>query len=126
MAEPTDHSRPYGQNPYRNYDKGVPFLYQGAPPPHQVHPLARVVRVGDRAWPLERLRQAGRLEEEDMVLTWTEGQASALEAEVIAEGREVGNVTVMDAAGMPVVHEVVFAFAFHAFTPDGKWMLGSQ
>ena len=26
--------------------------------------------------------------------------------------------------GQDVVHEVVFAFAFHAFEPDGIWMTG--
>ena len=124
MAEPAAHQRPYGENPYRGYDSGVPFLYRGEDPPHGIRPLARVVRVGDRAWPVERLRAAGRIEEAGMVLTWTEGQASALSTTDIAEGREVGNIRVTSRDGAPVVHEVVFAFAFHAFTPEGEWMLG--
>lgn len=50
--------------------------------------------------------------------------ASALDAADIAAGRDVGAIRVQDAAtGRDVVHEVVFAFAFHAFHPDGLWML---
>ena len=124
MAEPTAHQRPYGTNPYRGYDSGVPFLYRGEDPPHDIHPLTRVVRVGERAWPIIRVQQAGRLEEAGLVLTWTEGQASALSTEEIAEGHEVGNIRVTASDGTPVVHEIVFAFAFHAFTPEGEWLLG--
>jgi len=126
MDEPAAHGRPYGVNPYQGYDAGRPFLYRGEDPPHGLHPLVRVVRVGDRAWPLSRLRAAGRLEEAGVVLTWTEGQASALSTQEIAEGHEVGNVAVAAPDGAPVVHEVVFAFAFHAFTPEGEWMLGAE
>ena len=126
MARPAEHARHYGANPYRGYDTGTPFLYRGENPPHNVHPLVRVVRVGDRAWPMTRLREARRLEEAGLVLTWKEGQASALDRSTIADGREVGNVVVTTPDGSPVVFEVVFAFAFHAFTPDGEWMLGVQ
>jgi hypothetical protein len=58
-------------------------------------------------------------------LSWVKGQASALDTRVIGEGREVGDVRVYDAAtGAGVIHEVVFAFAFQAFEPDGIWMMG--
>jgi len=126
MAEPDGYSRPYGLNPYEGYDTGIPFLYKGDPPPHNIYPLARVVRVGERAWPLDRLRGAGRIEEAGYVLSWTEGQASALSDRTIDDGREVGDVVVTDAAGAPVIFEVVFAFAFHAFAPEGTWMLGAD
>ncbi|CUH80223.1 DUF3179 domain-containing protein [Tropicibacter naphthalenivorans] len=123
MAEPA-WSRPYGSNPYRRYDTSQrPFLYSGAPPPHGIAPLARVVRVGERAWPLERLRQAERIEEGGVVLEWARGQASALDAGQISAGRDVGNVRVR-AEGRDVAHDVMFAFAFDAFWPDGVWMLG--
>lgn len=126
MAEPRGHGRSYGRNPYAGYDGAArPFLYRGEDPPHGIAPLARVVRVRDRAWPLERLRRAGRLEEAGVRLFWRRGQASALDTGRLADGREVGDVVVVDAAtGEPVVHEVVFAFAFHAFHPEGTWMLG--
>jgi hypothetical protein len=123
MDEP-DWSRTYGRNPYVGYDSARPFLYDGEAPPHGIEPLARVVRVGDRAWPLERLVAAGELREAGLVLRWRPGQASALDAAAIGEGREVGSVRVLDEAGRDVVHDLPFAFAFHAFHPDGEWMLG--
>lgn len=116
--------RAYGSNPYAGYDTNPrPFLYQGEMPPHGIHPVARVVRVGERAWPLERLREAGELREAGLVLSWREGQASAMDSRRIAEGREVGSVRVRDEAGQEVVHDMPFAFAFHAFHPDGEWMI---
>lgn len=125
MARPTGHLRPYGRNPYSSYDSSAwPFLYRGERPPHDIDPLARVVRVGARAWPLSRLSEVGEIVEAGMRLTWREGQASALDSGVIADGREVGDVRVEDAeSGALVAHEVIFAFVFHAFEPDGDWMI---
>jgi hypothetical protein len=125
MDEP-NWRRSYGQNPYVSYDTSIrPFLYDGEKPPHGVDPLARVLRVGNRAWPLNRLRQVGALREAGLTITWTKGQASALDSSNIGEGREVGNIRVRDVAGRDVVHDIPFAFAFHAFYPDGQWMLGN-
>lgn len=115
--------RAYGTNPYRNYDTTRPFLYSGEDPPRGIPPLERVVRVGDRAWPLTRLRAEGTITEAGLTLSWAEGQASALDTGDIGEGREVGNVRVRDAQGRDVAHDIPFAFAFHAFHPDGRWML---
>jgi hypothetical protein len=117
--------RQYGANPYVRYDSSNrPFLYSGEMPPHDIPALARVVRVGDAAWPLTRLSEAGELTEAGVTFTWQEGQASALDAARIGAGKEVGNVRVRDAAGNDLAHDVMFAFAFHAFWPDGAWMLG--
>lgn len=124
MAEPR-FGRPYGRNPYVNYDSSAqPFLYQGENPPHGIPPLVRVIRVGDRAWPMTRLREAGEVTEAGVTLTWTEGQASALDGRNIADSKEVGTVRVKDAQGKDLPHDVMFAFAYHAFWPDGEWMLG--
>ncbi|MBZ0130020.1 MAG: DUF3179 domain-containing protein [Rhodobacteraceae bacterium] len=118
-------ARPYGRNPYVGYDGSFrPFLYSGENPPHDIPPLSRVVRVGDRAWPLERLRAGGDLREGGVVISWVAGQASALDTARIADGRDVGSIRVRDAAGRDVAHDVMFAFAFHAFFPEGIWMLG--
>ena len=123
MARP-DHTRDYGRNPYVRYDSSKrPFLYSGERPPHGIEPLARVVRVGARAWPMERLRRAGEISEAGVVISWVAGQASALDAGQIAQGKEVGTIRVRDGAGRDVAHDVMFAFAFHAFWPKGKWML---
>ena len=112
--------RQYGRNPYTSRR---PFLYNGEMPPHDIHPLARVVRVGDRAWPVERLRDESEVTEAGVTISWTSGQASALDQYGIGDGRDVGTIRVKDAAGRDVPHDVLFAFAYHAFWPDGEWML---
>jgi len=124
MAEPA-HRRSYGTNPYRGYDSSArPFLYSGENPPHGIDPLSRVVRVGERAWPMDRLRKAGEIREAGMVISWAAGQASALDSGDIGKGRDVGSIRVRDGAGRDMAHDVMFAFAFHAFWPKGAWMLG--
>ncbi len=123
MAQPA-HNRDYGRNPYRGYDSlSRPFLYSGEIPPHGIAPLERVVRVGDRAWPLTRLAEAGQVQEAGVTLTWRAGQASALDTARIAKGRDVGSIRVRDGQGRDLPHDVMFAFAFHAFWPQGRWML---
>lgn len=123
MDEP-DFSRSYGRNPYERYDSSVqPFLFRGDLPPHGVPALARVVRVGDRAWPLERVRRSGTINEVGLTIEWQKGVASALDTRRISEGRDVGSVRVRNASGEDVVHDLLFAFAFHAFWPTGQWML---
>ncbi len=118
--------RPYGANPYQRYDSSrKPFLYNGELPPHDIPALARVVRVGDRAWTMERIRAETPLTEAGVTLPWAEGQASALDTAEINAGKEVGTVRVRDAAGNDLPHDVMFAFAYHAFWPDGDWMLGN-
>ena len=123
MEEPS-YNRDYGRNPYRNYDSSAkPFLYDGAQPPHGIAPLERVVRVGDRAWRLNRLAEEGEVREAGVTISWRAGQASALDAGQIGQGRDVGSIRVRDSAGSDVPHDVMFAFAFDAFWPDGTWML---
>ena len=126
MAEPQGFRRQYGQNPYDGYDSAArPFLYRGDPPPFGIAPLARVIQVKNRAWPMERLRVAGVIEEAGYRIEWKAGMASALDDRVIANSRDIGSIRVFDMAGNPVAHEVVFAFALDAFLGDkAQWMLG--
>ena len=125
MAEPTGFRRAYGRNPYVSYDSSDwPFLYDGSAPPHGIDPLARVVRVGDRAWPLARLASEGLVDEAGLRISWEAGVASALDTGQIAQGRDIGAIRVRNGSGQDVPHDVMFAFAFHAFWPDGQWMLG--
>lgn len=125
MAEPQGYRRDYGTNPYVGYDTGRPFLYRGENPPDGINPVERVVRIGNRAWPMTRLSDQGEIVEAGYRLTWKAGQASALDSARISEGREVGDIRVYDAAtGENVIHEIVFAFAFQGFEPDGIWMTG--
>ncbi len=124
MDQPA-YPRSYGMNPYRNYDSAArPFLYSGKNPPHGISPLMRVVRVGDRAWPLDRLAREGEVKEAGVTISWHAGQASALDSGRISKSRDVGSIRVRDGQGRDVVHDVMFAFAFDAFWPQGIWMLG--
>ncbi|MDX6749855.1 DUF3179 domain-containing protein [Geminicoccaceae bacterium 1502E] len=121
LAPPEPRRRPYGSNPYVGYDSAaMPFLYRGEVP-EGIAPLARVVVVGERAWSLEKLRAAGEIDLDGLRLSWRPGQVSALDAPVIAESREVGDVVVERRTGSgfeDVAHHVTFAFVFHAFHPD--------
>ncbi|MGF1610883.1 MAG: DUF3179 domain-containing protein [Kiloniellales bacterium] len=115
--------RPYGRNPYAGYDSAPrPFLYDGSVP-EGIAPLAYVVAVGDQAWPLDLLREKEELRDGDLVLRWEPGATSALDHNVIAEGRDIGNVTVQRQGAdgpVDVVYDLTFAFVFHAFRPEGR------
>ncbi len=118
----------YGRNPYVGYDsQDRPYaqFYNGENPPHDIPALMRVVRVGEAAWPISRFEEAAEVVENGVRITWRAGQASAMDTGVIAEGRDVGTIRVFDAqTGENLPHDVIFAFAFHAFWPEGDWMLG--
>jgi Protein of unknown function (DUF3179) len=92
---PTDPSaRPYGVNPYAGYDSAArPFLYRGEIP-EGLEPMTRVVAVGNKAWSLGLLRQRRQIETADFVISWEGGQASALDTQEVAAGRDVGNILV--------------------------------
>lgn len=123
MATPP-YPRRYGQNPYFRYDSNErPFLYNGENPPHDISPIARVVRVGDTAWLLDDLAKAEEITDGNIVLSWRKGQASALDHTRFDISRDVGSVRVRDLDGNDLAHDVMFAFAFHAFWPDGEWKL---
>lgn len=115
----------YGRNPYVRYDSSSrPFLYSGELPPHGIDPMERVVRVGDRAWPMTRIGVEREISETGVTLSWAGEQASALDTARIGRGRSVGTIRVRDAEGRDLAHDVMFAFAYHAFFPEGQWMLG--
>jgi hypothetical protein len=118
--------RRYGANPYASYDSSTrPFLYRGGMPKN-VAPLSRVVAVEGRAWALAMVRKKGKFETPDgLVVTWEAGQNSAMDASVIAQGADVGNVVVQrrdKATGVltDVAYRIDFAFAFFAFRPKIK------
>lgn len=116
--------RDYGRNPYLGYDStAMPFLYRGEYD-GPGSPMMRVVAVPgrDEAWSFDFLREVLTVEAGDLVIRWTPGQVSALDADRIAEGRDVGTVTVqrrLPGGGLEdATYSVPFAFAFHAFNPD--------
>ncbi len=122
---PTDaRARDYGRNPYVGYDSAPrPFLFDGSYD-GPGSPLMRVVAVEglDRAYSLELVRAAGAVVDEPFVIRWRPGQRSALDTARIAEGRDVGTVTVQrqraDGTLEDVVYDVPFAFALRAFRPE--------
>ncbi len=122
---PTDDSaRPYGMTPFASMDtRRASRRFSKWPVPRSLSPMDYVVVVGDRAWPLDRVREAGRLVEEGVTLEWRAGRNSLHDSQRIAQGRDLGSVEVTDQSGELVVHDLVFAFAFAAFLPDGDWML---
>ncbi len=116
--------RPYGGSAYAGYDRSArPFLYDGKLPDN-IAPMERVVTVEDRAWALTLVRRKQRIETADgLIITWQPGQTSALDKNRISKSRDVGNVLVQrieNGQMADVPYGVDFAFAFHAFHPDGE------
>ncbi len=116
-------ARSYGSNPYVGYEtSGIPFLFDGDLP-EDIKPMERVVVVDDRAWSLGFLQDQITVRDDTLVIQWSPGQASALDTRRIADGKDVGTVTVqrqVDGTLVDVHHKVTFAFVFHAFNPDGQ------
>ncbi|NKB52955.1 MAG: DUF3179 domain-containing protein [Rhizobiaceae bacterium] len=130
--------RPYGRNPYVNYDiAATPFLYRGSMP-EGISPMARVVVVrrsggegggeGDGGGgeepivvALELLRKSAIMKVGSVQLSWKTGQASALHTSDIAKGRDVGTVSVTQISdGADLAYDVTFAFVAHAFHPKAE------
>lgn len=127
MAPPRESTAPYGKNPYFQYDSARrPFLYRGKTPAG-IDPLARVVAVDGTAYDLALVQKERMIEEAGLRISWVAGQASALDARNIADGRDVGTVVVqrmlLDGTWRDVPYDVTFAFAFHAFETEGRWRL---
>ena len=116
--------RPYGENPYVKYEQSNwPFLFRGNYQ-SEIPPLARVVAVENNAWPLSLVRKFKEIKYKNFLITWKEGQNSALDTKQISKGRDVGTVYVfqIDKQGnqIPISYQIPFAFTFNAFYPNGK------
>ncbi len=113
-------TRAYGSNPYQGYDSApAPFLYRGKLP-QNIEPMARVVRVGPRAWSLDFVRRnTPVVTDGGLRIEWIAGQNSALDSRLISRGRDIGNVRVTRAQD-DVAYSIDFAFAFFAFHPQGE------
>lgn len=120
LVPPAWGRRAYGRNPYEGYDsQPTPFLYSGKLP-RGIEPMARVVRIGTRAWALTYVRKHTPIVTDDgLRIEWREGQNSALDRASISKGKDIGNVRV-SRGGEPVAYSVDFAFAFFAFYPKGE------
>ena len=103
LSRDTGNRRDYGRNPYRGYDSGNPFMYDG-PPDDRLPALERVVAIlideEALAVPFSVLEREPvvryTLEEQDLVVFFKKGTASSLDAGDIAEGRDVGATGVFD------------------------------
>jgi hypothetical protein len=97
----TGWDRPYGTNPYADYDSGSPFLYRGDAPPltdENLRTLDRILTVAQdneiQHYSYKTLRQEkvinDQLNNRKIVVFWSTGTASALDASRINDGRDVG------------------------------------
>lgn len=111
-----------GFNPYQGYDSSSkPFLYSGSFP-EGIRPLDYVLAVDGEAWSIDLLRRVKRVEKDDLVITWEPGQNAAMDERNISEGQDIGNIVVQRKVGnelVDAVHDVTFAFSFHAFNKEG-------
>lgn len=116
---PTDPAaRPYGKNPYAGYSQAArPFLY-GGDMPKDIAPMAPVVIVGMRAWSLAYVKERRKVVANGLVIEWKPGQSDALGGATVFEGDDIGNL-IVTRNGKDVAHHLSFAFAYHAFHPDG-------
>ena len=125
---PTDpNAQNYGHTPYVRMDSRndtaaqFPFLI-----PEGVGPLDRVVVMGNEVWLLKKLKEVGRIEATDLVISWSPGMNSVQDTRWIPFGRDIGNVRVQYKSSMgwiDALHNTTFAFAFAAFHPNGVWHL---
>lgn len=111
-------------NPYTGYDSSArPFLYSG-PLPNGIPAMERVVKLRDespaRAYSFSHLANNGPVKVDGISVAMTGVQTSALDGRDIASSREVATVTATNEKGEDVVHDIIFAFVFHAFFPDGE------
>lgn len=122
-------ARRYGSNPYVGYDTlGRPYsLFQGNLP-EGMPAMARVIVArapeGRVSVAMSELSDRKELKYGGLTFTWRPGLTSALDNGDIRAGREVGAVSVVNAAGEVVVHDVTFAFVVLAFDPGAVVLTG--
>ncbi|MDT8297423.1 MAG: DUF3179 domain-containing protein [Spirochaetaceae bacterium] len=101
VSRETGYSRPYGRNPYANYDTpgNRPFLFSGEVDP-ALDAMERVLVLQHGGEELvvtyESVRERGVLSADmagdTIILFWSAGTASALDDADISEGRDVGSL----------------------------------
>ena len=113
LARPEGFYRDYGRNPYTGYDDidSLPFLYHGERDP-RLPPMERVVAVSrgeeNKAYPYQVLADRRVVDDtlagQRLVVLYSHGTASALDASRIAEARDAGatGVFVPQADGRPL------------------------
>jgi hypothetical protein len=127
LSRDTGHSRPYGENPYVGYDDvdSPPFFGAANPDDDRLPPKERVVFVErggqSAAIPFTALREKRvirlALGGSKLVVRWRGGVTSALDADAVRAGRDVGAAEVR-VGGRLVPFQEPFWFAVAAFRPD--------
>jgi Protein of unknown function (DUF3179) len=115
LSRDTGHDRPYGQNPYPDYDDpDTGLLFDPRTGDDRLEPKERIVAITHRSNAVAVLRSAvadagvltitvsGR----EVVVFHLEGQASALDAGSVSGGAEIGSVAVFE----PVVERQRLSF----------------
>jgi hypothetical protein len=95
LSRDTGYDRPYGRNPYLGYDQPDSRPLFGAPDDDRLAPQVRVIGIEDETGAgtpvaLVELTVGGT----DLVAWHRPGQASALETDEVAGGRDIGTVGV--------------------------------
>ena len=100
LSRDTGHRRNYGANPYVGYDSQESPIrsFFRAKKDNRLPSMERIValEIGDdaRAYPFSSLKEDpavnDKVGDEDVVVLWTPGAASALDTRSIADGRDVG------------------------------------
>ncbi len=112
MSRDTGWDRPYGQNPYRGYDnpeEGGPytFFFDRDTIDERLPPAERVVSIegpsgATIAYAWSTLEQERAVHDSfdgiDLVVFWTPGARSILDAGILRDGREVGTTAVFETA----------------------------
>jgi hypothetical protein len=104
LSRDTGHERPYGRNPYEGYDRRrgpIASFFQG-PRDDRLPAMERVVALEAGGQPLaipfsvmeERKVMALTLDGDPVVVFWSPGTASAVDAGQMATGRDVGSTAV--------------------------------
>ena len=107
LSRETGHRRPYGENPYKGYDRGrgpIASFFRGRQD-DRLPAMERVVALDGsdhpRAIPFSVMREQKvmelTLDGERLVVFWAPGTSSALDAERVAWGRDVGSTAVYSA-----------------------------
>ncbi|MEP7335562.1 MAG: DUF3179 domain-containing protein [Actinomycetota bacterium] len=129
LSQSTGYSKPYGSNPYVGYDdvSSPPFFPVKNGNDQRLPPKERVVFIARSreavAISLTTLVKRRRIDvsvaAHELVIRFRPGVSSALDRRAIAEGRDVGEVSVSE-GGRPVAFTEPFWFAVAAFRPDVK------
>jgi hypothetical protein len=103
LSQDTGFSRDYGRNPYEGYDdvNNPPFLYDGPQTPGELPAVSRVLTVDidedPVAYPFDVLKEVHVVNDtagdQEIVIFWTPGTASALDARILSEGNDVGSAS---------------------------------